>query len=129
MGKETEFRMIFQNLISNALKFSKPDVIPEIKINSVLAEKKVIKKHSQLDLKTDYHKITIQDNGIGFEKDYAEKIFAIFQRLHGREAFEGTGIGLSISKKIIEKFDGVIYANSEPGKGSVFTVLLPIIKI
>jgi signal transduction histidine kinase len=129
IGKETEFRMIFQNLISNALKFSKPDITPEIKINCVLADKKEIKKHSQLNLKTEYHKITIQDNGIGFEKDYAEKIFAIFQRLHGREAFEGTGIGLSISKKIIEKFDGVIYATSEPGKGSVFTILLPIIKI
>lgn len=127
IGKETEFRMVFQNLISNALKFSKPEEAPEIKINCTLAEKKEIKKHSQLDGNSNYYKITIQDNGIGFEKDYSEKIFAIFQRLHGREAFEGTGIGLSISKKIIEKFDGVIYASSVLGKGSVFTILLPII--
>ncbi len=128
IGKETEFRMVFQNLISNALKFSKPDEDPKIEINCSLAEMKDVQKHSQLDMNTNYHKITIQDNGIGFEKDYSEKIFAIFQRLHGREAFDGTGIGLSISKKIIEKFEGVIYASSEPGKGSIFTLLLPILK-
>ncbi|MEN2284092.1 CHASE3 domain-containing protein [Algoriphagus sp. SE2] len=128
IGKETEYRMVFQNLISNALKFSKPGETPEIKIKCSLADKKEIDEHTQLDGNSKYYKITVEDNGVGFEKDYSEKIFAIFQRLHGRDAFEGTGIGLSISKKIIEKFNGVIYASSQPGKGSVFTILIPIIK-
>ncbi|WP_296702701.1 CHASE3 domain-containing protein [Algoriphagus sp.] len=128
LGKETEFRQVFQNLISNALKFSKPGVEPEIKISCEQANDNEIKKFSQLDPEIDYYKIEIQDNGIGFDSNYSDKIFAIFQRLHGKEAFEGTGIGLSISKKIIEKYDGAIYATSKPGDGSKFIILLPVLK-
>lgn len=127
MGKETEFRQVFQNLISNALKFSDPKKIPEIKINCQEAPREEIKRITQLEPDLSYYKITVEDNGIGFDEEYSEKIFAIFQRLHGKEAFEGTGIGLSISKKIIEKSDGTIQAKSKPGVGSVFTIYLPVI--
>lgn len=127
MGKETEFRQVFQNLISNALKFSDPKKIPEIKINCHEAPQEEVKRITQLDPSLSYYKITVKDNGIGFDEEYSEKIFAIFQRLHGRKAFEGTGIGLSISKKIIEKSNGTIQAHSKPGVGSVFTIYLPVI--
>jgi len=72
-----------------------------------------------------YCRIYVEDNGIGFDEEYAEKIFVIFQRLHSNHLFEGTGIGLSICKKIVEKHNGVISATSIPEKGSVFTILLP----
>lgn len=127
LGKETELRQVFQNLISNALKFSKPDIPPQIEIKSVSATQDEVLEYPMLDPDLEYHKITVQDNGIGFDEGYAEKIFAIFQRLHGRDIFEGTGIGLSISKKIIEKYKGTIYASSEKDQGSVFTILLPVI--
>lgn len=126
-GKETEFRQVFQNLISNAIKFSDPKKIPVIKIDCTKASQKEIKSIVQLDPELSYHKITVEDNGIGFDEGYSEKIFAIFQRLHGKEAFEGTGIGLSISKKIIEKSNGTIHASSKPGVGSIFTLYLPVI--
>jgi two-component system CheB/CheR fusion protein len=71
-------------------------------------------------------KITISDNGIGFDEQHSRKIFTIFQRLHGREKYDGTGIGLAITKKIIDKHNGAIYANSELGHGSVFTIILPM---
>jgi signal transduction histidine kinase len=128
LGKETEYRQVFQNLISNALKFSKPNEIPQVKVTCREATKNEVDNLKQLDPDLDYHKIEVEDNGIGFDSNYADKIFAIFQRLHGKEAYEGTGIGLSITKKIIEKNDGTIYAISEPGQGSKFIILLPVIK-
>lgn len=125
IGKETEYRQVFQNLISNALKFSNPEISPEINIDCTPLVKGEDKKLKILDPELEYNKITVQDNGIGFDEDYSEKIFAIFQRLHGREAFEGTGIGLAISKKIIEKSGGLIFANSKKGHGATFTIYLP----
>ncbi|MBN3582319.1 CHASE3 domain-containing protein [Algoriphagus aestuarii] len=128
LGKQTEYRQVFQNLISNALKFSKPDEKPHVIVSCENASSEEVNKLKQLDSSFDYFKITVVDNGIGFDSNYADKIFAIFQRLHGKEAFEGTGIGLSITKKIIEKNNGTIYATSEPGQGSKFIILLPDIK-
>ncbi|EAZ82640.1 sensor histidine kinase [Algoriphagus machipongonensis] len=127
LGKETEFRQIFQNLISNSLKFSKQDVPPKIEISSRIATREEVLKFPILDSETEFHLISFKDNGIGFDEDYSEKIFAIFQRLHGREAFEGTGIGLSISRKILEKYNGTIYATSVKGEGSTFSFFLPVV--
>ncbi|REG92819.1 sensor histidine kinase [Algoriphagus antarcticus] len=124
-GSGTEYRQVFQNLISNSLKFSKPGVNPEISITSEKASQELIGKHSSLNINGNYHWIKVSDNGIGFEKQHADRIFSIFQRLHGKKEYEGTGIGLSISRKIIEKNGGVIFAESSLGKGSTFNIILP----
>jgi light-regulated signal transduction histidine kinase (bacteriophytochrome) len=99
-------RQVFQNLITNALKYSKKEIPTEIHI-------------TVKDLK-DYWQFSVTDNGIGIEKEYHEKIFIIFQRLHTKEEYSGTGIGLAIVKKIIEIQDGKIWVESEKGKGSTF---------
>jgi signal transduction histidine kinase len=83
------------------------------------------KLHYQLADANKYHKLEFSDNGIGFENEFAGKIFAIFQRLHGRSEYEGSGIGLSICKKIVEHHGGVIYASGESGVGATFTIILP----
>lgn len=113
-----QIRQLFQNLISNAIKFSRNDVRPEIIIKSERVTE---------DEKPGSHvKIIIQDNGIGFDEKYAEKIFIIFQRLHGKTEYEGTGIGLAICKRIIENHNGSISAYSLHGKGAAFEIILPI---
>lgn len=124
-GTDTEYRQVFQNLISNSLKFSKPSVKPEITITSEKASREFVGKFPTLDKDGDYHWIKVSDNGIGFEKEHADRIFSIFQRLHGKKEYEGTGIGLSIARKIIEKNGGILFADSSPGNGSVFSIILP----
>lgn len=125
LGSDTEFRQVFQNLIANALKFSNPDRPPKITINSVDAETSLLKDFPFLDQNLNYHHIRIIDNGIGFGIEHAEKIFSIFQRLHGKKDFDGTGIGLAITRKIIEKYEGWIYAEGTPDNGAIFHILLP----
>lgn len=122
-GVPSQFRQVFQNLISNALKFSKEGTAPQINITfDFVAEKNV----ESLPLENGpFCRITVTDNGIGFEEKYLDKIFTIFQRLHDSSTFDGTGIGLAIAKKIIEKHDGFISAKSQPDKGSSFIILLP----
>lgn len=121
----TQMQQLFQNLITNALKFVKPNEKPKISIEAYETDRKEMSllgvpfKHNK------YCKISIMDNGIGFDEEYAEKIFLIFQRLHGRSEFEGTGLGLAICKKIVDNHHGYIIAKSEPNKGAVFTVYLP----
>jgi light-regulated signal transduction histidine kinase (bacteriophytochrome) len=78
-----------------------------------------------LKLNREYYKISLRDNGIGFDKVYADKIFQIFQRLHGKSEYAGSGIGLAICRKIADNHKGLIFAESEPGKGSLFTIILP----
>lgn len=111
------------NLIGNSLKYAKDGVPPEIQIsvNRVTASK----EDRLPDTEDKYYKIAIKDNGIGFEQQYAERIFILFNRLHNKDEYAGTGIGLSICKKIVENHKGFIFADSEPGVGSVFTVYLP----
>ena len=116
-------RQLFQNIISNALKFSKPGVPPVINIRSVLTSGENGNGMPSED--GIYCQISIEDNGIGFEERYLEKIFTIFQRLNPREQYEGTGIGLAIAKKIVDKHNGNITARSTPGEGSVFVITLP----
>jgi signal transduction histidine kinase len=115
----TLIRQLFQNIISNALKFSVPGMAPRIK---VYAEE--IKLPSDLS----YCRIAISDNGIGFNEAYSEKIFTIFQRLNEKTAYEGTGIGLAIAKKIVDRHNGFISATSSPGEGSTFFIDLPLVQ-
>jgi signal transduction histidine kinase len=121
-----QMRQIFQNLISNALKFSREDLQPDIHIWSEFISKK------DLDAvaveKGAFVRIKVQDNGIGFDEAYRDKIFTIFQRLHGRSEYEGTGIGLAIVKKIVEKHNGLIGARSQEGAGASFILVLPLLQ-
>lgn len=120
----SELKQLFNNLIGNALKFRKKDAPPEISISSRSLTHKE-KTELLLPFNQTFYEIAVKDNGIGFESAYAEKIFEIFQRLHGKTEYAGSGIGLAICKKIVENHDGIIYAASEPGVGSVFSVILP----
>jgi PAS domain S-box-containing protein len=121
----TQMQQLFQNLISNALKFVKPNVKAVISIEASEVDKKEMSLLGLPFKDNLYYKIVVRDNGIGFDNEYAEKIFLIFQRLHGRSEFEGTGLGLAICKKIVDNHEGFIVAQSELNKGAVFTVYLP----
>lgn len=125
-GNFTLFKQVFQNLITNALKFSKAGSTPAIKIKREVMTQKAFDAMPDKTGKTSYTLISVRDNGIGFDASYADKIFVIFQRLHSRDHFEGTGIGLAICKKIIENTGGRIWAESEIDKGSIFWILLPV---
>lgn len=124
---QTELRQLFNNLISNAIKFRKKDVTPVITISS---HKLTHKEKSEylIPFNQSYYRISIQDNGIGFEAVYSEKIFEIFQRLNGKSEYSGSGIGLAICKKIVENHDGLIHATGELGVGSSFSIILPEIQ-
>lgn len=126
-GHRRQVQQLFQNLISNALKFSKPNVSPEIRISStVISGENIYSFELPEGAKNKlYNLIKISDNGIGFEQEYAEKIFKMFQRLHGKAEYAGTGIGLAIVRKVIENHKGVIRAESQPGEGATFEVYLP----
>jgi PAS domain S-box-containing protein len=110
-GEKSQIRQLFQNLIANALKFHGEEQ-PHIKIYS---------------RRTDHDcPIFVEDNGIGFDEEYLDRIFAPFQRLHGKSAYEGTGMGLAICRKIVERHGGSITAKSKPGEGSTFIITLPM---
>lgn len=119
-----QFRQLMYNLISNALKFSQPGVPSLISINS-----KIVKGNSlnmnKLSPEKSYCHITIKDNGIGFEPHFSERIFELFQKLHSKETYTGTGIGLAIVKKIIANHNGIIIATSELMKGATFDIFFP----
>ncbi len=120
-----QIRMLLQNLIANALKFHRPEEPPVVKIEAhyVLPREQ---RQSRKSLTQEKCRITVEDNGIGFDQQYAERIFGIFQRLHPRDVYEGTGIGLAICRRIVEYHGGQISAQGTPGKGSTFEVLLPV---
>lgn len=119
-----QIRQVFQNILSNALKFSRPGVSPQI---SVVAERSgELSADGEQHPDGAYCRITVTDNGIGFDERYLDKIFIIFQRLHGRTEFEGTGIGLAIVKKIVDTHGGLVTATSREGEGSSFTIVLPV---
>ena len=123
-GVPSQLRQVFQNLIGNALKFSKKDVAPIIEISCERISTKEF--NSALSAEGKFCKIVVKDNGIGFDVKYLDKIFVIFQSLNDRSAYEGTGIGLAIAKKIIEKHNGLITAKSELEIGSSFIIILPL---
>ena len=109
----TQMNQLFQNLLSNAIKFQQQDSNPIIHITSQPLNNQAVQ-------------IEVTDNGIGFEPEYAERIFGMFQRLHGRSKYDGTGIGLAICRKIVERHQGSITASGEKGKGAIFNITLPI---
>jgi signal transduction histidine kinase len=126
-GYGRQLQQLFQNLVSNALKYSQPEVPPQIHISAgTVAAKDVPRPLSEQQQRVLYHLLEVRDNGIGFEQQYAERIFQMFQRLHGRSEYAGTGVGLSIARKVVDNHGGFIMAESEPGKGSTFKVYLPV---
>ena len=121
----SQFRQLFQNLLSNSLKFIRSDVKPKITITHKYLSPVEVKSYNMAKA-SKYLQISFKDNGIGFDKQFAEKIFTIFQRLHSRSEYEGTGIGLAICRRITENHGGTIMAKGEPNKGSIFTIIIPI---
>lgn len=122
-GVPSQIYQLFQNLVSNSLKFSKDSIQPVIKIHSEIIEGQILNNRSSSP--STYNRISIEDNGIGFDAKYADEIFVVFKRLHSYHEFEGTGIGLSICKKIIDRHHGFIKAEGKPGVGAKFTISLP----
>jgi signal transduction histidine kinase len=115
-----QMRQLVQNLVGNALKFRKPGVAPELKIYGRHT------KSAGRNAKEDAWEISVEDNGIGFDEKYLDRIFTVFQRLHGRAEYEGSGVGLAVCRKIAERHHGTITARSTPGEGATFTVTLPL---
>lgn len=111
----TQLRQVFQNLISNAMKFQGDGAVPHVAIRAVATSCGGAPGWC----------LTVRDNGIGFEQQHADRIFAPFQRLHGRSEFSGTGIGLAIVRRIVERHGGTITAEGNPGQGACFTIVLP----
>ncbi|MBU2062640.1 MAG: response regulator [Bacteroidetes bacterium] len=123
-GIPTQLRQVFQNLIGNSLKFTNDEVTPMIDVSSEIIESRDF--NSNVNEEGSYCRITVKDNGIGFDDQYLNKIFMIFQSLSDRKVYEGTGIGLAIAKKIIEKHNGLITAKSQVGAGASFIMILPL---
>lgn len=121
-----QMRQVFQNLLSNALKFSKKGERPLI----IFKNEKDVDTGSifQNQQEFEYCSISVKDNGIGFDEKYTNNIFTLFKRLHTKDQYEGTGIGLSITKKIIEKHNGTVIAKSKEGEGSEFIIVLPVLQ-
>ncbi len=120
-----QFRQLLHNLVSNSLKFVKPGQAPLIEIKSKIVDSHDVNYAALLPNHTYCH-ISISDNGIGFDQQYHEKIFEVFQRLHGKSDYAGTGIGLAIVKKIVDNHHGLIKASGEVDKGATFDIYLPV---
>lgn len=130
----TQMRQLLQNLIGNALKFQPPGAIPAIKIEAEVVNREQMGQDASLPAlpaaspDDQFCVLRVQDNGIGFEEQYLEKVFAVFQRLHGRSEYEGTGVGLAVCRRITERHGGLITARSKPGEGATFIVILPLMQ-
>jgi light-regulated signal transduction histidine kinase (bacteriophytochrome) len=111
-----QMRQLIQNLLGNALKFRRPEIPPAVRISATPLEAQDARAGWQ---------IAVADNGIGFDEKYLDRIFKLFQRLHERGAYEGAGMGLAISRKIVERHHGTITARSTPGQGTTMLVTLP----
>ena len=123
-GMPFQIHQLFENLISNSLKYKQQGHAPSICIESTIVQRKDIKENFHKDSNA-YYKLYFKDNGAGFEQTYAEKVFKLFQRLHPRNGQPGTGIGLTICKKIIDNHNGYIKAVSEVNKGTTFEIYFP----
>ncbi|GLU54814.1 ATP-binding protein [Dyadobacter frigoris] len=124
-GYGSQMTQLFQNLLSNSIKYQQENIRPVIRITYRLVEGEIIPgiKPSHSDIQ--FHQIRISDNGIGFKREFAEKIFIIFKRLHGQHEFAGTGIGLAICKRVVSNHNGYIFAESSEGNGASFFIYLP----
>lgn len=124
----TQVRQLLQNLIGNGLKFHRPDVPPRVRVTATVEPApQDLQESGRLDAScTDMCCLTVADNGIGFEESHTDRIFSPFKRLHGRDEYEGTGMGLAICRRIVERHGGDISVESVPGDGTIFTVLLPM---
>ena len=120
----TQMRQLLQNLISNGLKFHRPEVPPVVKVSGERLNGRAEAGVSGGESNGSYE-ISVEDNGIGFDEKYTDRAFTIFQRLHGRGQYEGTGVGLAVCRKIVERHGGTITARSTPGQGSTFLVTVP----
>ena len=123
-GNVTQLQQLFQNILSNAIKFRRENVPPEISVSTEKVTGKSL-DFENINPAQKYYEISIKDNGIGFDDQYLDKIFSIFQRLHGRNEYEGTGIGLAICEKVVSNHQGYITAHGEKGKGAEFKIYLP----
>jgi PAS domain S-box-containing protein len=130
-----QVRQLFQNLIGNALKFHEPGAKPVVQVAGKItsgvteaSETALLRRRAMVGAKAAerFCELTIQDNGIGFDEKYLDRIFAVFQRLHGRQEYEGTGIGLAVCRRIVARPGGAITAKSKPGQGATFYVTLPL---
>jgi PAS domain S-box-containing protein len=124
-GVDFQMQQLFTNLISNSLKYSKDSEVPQIEIKykkTIAKDEAILNDYSNRM----FHKISFTDNGIGFEQENAEKIFLLFNRLHGKTEYQGTGVGLAICKKIIDNHNGYIFATSQPNIGTTFTIYIPL---
>jgi signal transduction histidine kinase len=124
-GVPFQIKQLMTNLISNALKYTDAGVPPQIQITGSIEPGLNVSERGA-DPTLFYTRISVADKGIGFEEKYSTKIFELFQRLHSKNSYSGTGIGLALCKKIVQSMSGFITARSEPGKGSVFTFYLPV---
>ncbi len=123
-GHQRQLHQLFHNLIGNALKYSKDGVAPQIQISYQLASGNDVPSIAKSDAQL-YHLIQVKDNGIGFNPEDAERIFKIFTRLHGNVGYSGTGVGLSIARKVVENHKGRLWAEGKDQEGATFNVLLP----
>ncbi len=124
MAIPSQMKQLFSNIISNAIKFHQDGVAPQIVIQSEILKDSTLKQYGFLQNET-YFQVSISDNGIGFEEEYASRIFNVFQRLHGKSEYPGSGIGLAICKKILDHHEGTIFAKGVPGEGATFTFIIP----
>lgn len=124
-GIPFQLEQLFINIIGNSLKYSKTDETPIVNITTKKVKASKTPKLND-NSKRDYIKISFKDNGMGFKQEYAEKIFLLFNRLHGKKDFPGTGVGLAICKKIVENHKGYIFAKGKPNEGAVFEIYLPV---
>jgi PAS domain S-box-containing protein len=120
-----QMNQLFYNLLGNALKFNRHGVLPSIRISSKRLTMQEIKQYGNLKDGLHYHEIIFADNGIGFDNRYAEQIFEVFKRLHTREEYPGSGIGLALCRKIVQNHNGMLFASSEENKGTLFYLVLP----